>query len=182
VQGTPVAKALTDAADEHEASLIVLGAHRKSGLGGRVAGSVAGEVASRSHRPVMIVHDEAGDEAALPVRLISLAARPSFPTGRRRLTWTSWSSGPGNRSAPAARAPRVRTRKLPDVKARILAVLGTPRTIPPSTTRSPSRPIEIDVVGGSRHGGDRRRLGGEGGMGPVDGAEPLVTKAVPIHR
>jgi nucleotide-binding universal stress UspA family protein len=72
VQGTPVAKALTDAADEHEASLIVLGAHRKSGLGGRVAGSAAGEVASRSHRPVMIVHDEAGDEAALPVRLISL--------------------------------------------------------------------------------------------------------------
>jgi nucleotide-binding universal stress UspA family protein/MFS family permease len=67
VQGTPAAKALTDAADDHDASLIVLGAHRKTGLGGRVAGSVAAEVASRSHRPVMIVHDGAGDEAALPV-------------------------------------------------------------------------------------------------------------------
>jgi nucleotide-binding universal stress UspA family protein/MFS family permease len=65
LQGTPAAKAVTDAADDHDASLIVLGAHRKTGLGGRVAGSVAGEVASRSQRPVMIVHDGAGDEAAL---------------------------------------------------------------------------------------------------------------------
>ncbi|MGH3298810.1 MAG: MFS transporter [Trebonia sp.] len=67
-QGTPTAKAVTDAADDHDASLIVLGAHRKTGLGGRVAGSVAAEVASRSQRPVMIVHDGAGDEAALSVR------------------------------------------------------------------------------------------------------------------
>ena len=77
VQGTPAAKAVTDAADDNDASLIVLGAHRKTGLGGRVAGSVAAEVASRSQRPVMIVHDGAGDEAALPVRL---SGRP-----RRRL-------------------------------------------------------------------------------------------------
>jgi nucleotide-binding universal stress UspA family protein len=70
-QGTPTATAVTDAADDHDASLIVLGAHRKTGLGGRVAGSVAAEVAARSHRPVMIVHDGADDEAALSVRLIS---------------------------------------------------------------------------------------------------------------
>jgi hypothetical protein len=76
VQGTPPAKAVTDAADDHDASLIVLGAHRKTGLGGRVAGSVAAEVASRSQRPVMIVHDGAGDEAALSVR-------PSGRPGRR---------------------------------------------------------------------------------------------------
>jgi K+-sensing histidine kinase KdpD len=68
-QGTPTAKAVTEAADDHDASLIVLGAHRKTGLGGRVAGSVAAEVASRSQRPVMIVHDGAGDEAALTRRL-----------------------------------------------------------------------------------------------------------------
>jgi nucleotide-binding universal stress UspA family protein len=73
-QGTPTAKAVTDAADDHDASLIVLGAHRKTGLGGRVAGSVAAEVASRSQRPVMIVHDGAGDEAALSV---TKAARPA---------------------------------------------------------------------------------------------------------
>jgi nucleotide-binding universal stress UspA family protein len=69
VQGTPAGKAVTDAADDHDASLIVLGAHRRAGLGGRVAGSVAADVATRSQRPVMIVHDhlvvhdqnEAGD-------------------------------------------------------------------------------------------------------------------------
>jgi nucleotide-binding universal stress UspA family protein/MFS family permease len=72
VQGTPAEKAVIEAADEHDASLIVLGAHRRAGLGGRVAGSVAGDVASHSQRPVMIVHDhvvvkdqdEAGDSAA----------------------------------------------------------------------------------------------------------------------
>jgi nucleotide-binding universal stress UspA family protein/MFS family permease len=60
VQGTPAGKALNEAADEHDASLIVLGAHRRGGLGGLVAGSVAAEVAARSQRPVMIVHDQDG--------------------------------------------------------------------------------------------------------------------------
>jgi len=57
VQGTPSEKAVIDTADDRDASLIVLGSHRRSGLGGRVAGSVATEVASHSQRPVMIVHD-----------------------------------------------------------------------------------------------------------------------------
>jgi nucleotide-binding universal stress UspA family protein len=57
VQGTPTARAVIKAADEHEASLIVLGSHRKAGLGGRIAGSIAAEVASWSQRPVLIVHD-----------------------------------------------------------------------------------------------------------------------------
>jgi hypothetical protein len=46
-----------------------------------VAGSVAAEVASRSQRPVMIVHDGAGDEAALSVRLISVSR--CFPGDRQ---------------------------------------------------------------------------------------------------
>jgi nucleotide-binding universal stress UspA family protein/MFS family permease len=58
VQGTPADKAVIDTADDHDASLIVLGSHRRAGLGGRVAGSVAADVASRSQRPVMIVHDQ----------------------------------------------------------------------------------------------------------------------------
>jgi nucleotide-binding universal stress UspA family protein/MFS family permease len=64
VQGTPAGKALNEAADEYHASLIVLGAHRRGGLGGLVAGSVAAEVAAHSQRPVMIVHDRdgAGDQ------------------------------------------------------------------------------------------------------------------------
>jgi nucleotide-binding universal stress UspA family protein/MFS family permease len=57
IQGTPAGKAVIDTADDHDASLIVLGSHRRAGLGGRVAGSVAADVASRSQRPVMIVHD-----------------------------------------------------------------------------------------------------------------------------
>jgi nucleotide-binding universal stress UspA family protein/MFS family permease len=66
VQGTPAGKALTEAADDNNASLIVLGAHRRGGLGGLVAGSVAAEVAAHSGRPVMIVHDQDGaDDPAL---------------------------------------------------------------------------------------------------------------------
>jgi nucleotide-binding universal stress UspA family protein len=58
VQGTPAGRAVIDTADDHDASLIVLGSHRRAGLGGRIAGSVAADVASRSQRPVMIVHDQ----------------------------------------------------------------------------------------------------------------------------
>jgi nucleotide-binding universal stress UspA family protein len=68
VQGTPTAKAVARAAEDHEASLIVLGSHRKAGLGGRIGGSVTAEVASWSQRPVLIVHDHggAGDRTPQP--------------------------------------------------------------------------------------------------------------------
>jgi len=61
VQGTPAEKGINQAAEDHDASLIVLGAHRRGGLGGLVAGSVAAEVAAHSQRPVMIVHDQDHD-------------------------------------------------------------------------------------------------------------------------
>jgi nucleotide-binding universal stress UspA family protein len=61
VQGTPADKGINEAAEDHDASLIVLGAHRRTGLGGLVAGSVAAEVAAHSQRAVMIVHDTDGD-------------------------------------------------------------------------------------------------------------------------
>jgi nucleotide-binding universal stress UspA family protein len=67
VEGTPTWKAISDAADDHDASLIVLGSRGRAGLGGLVAGSVAGAVASRSRRPVLIVHDQDGVRAA-PIR------------------------------------------------------------------------------------------------------------------
>jgi len=66
VQGTPTARAVLKAADEHQASLIVLGSHRKAGLGGRIAGSIAAEVASWSERPVLIVHDHGGADGRAP--------------------------------------------------------------------------------------------------------------------
>ncbi len=57
VEGTPAWKAVIDTAKEQDASLIVLGSHRHAGLGGRLAGSVAGDVAARSPRPVLIIRD-----------------------------------------------------------------------------------------------------------------------------
>jgi nucleotide-binding universal stress UspA family protein len=56
VQGTPAWKAVIEAADDHEASLIVIGSRGRAGLGGRVAGSLAADVATRSQRAVLIVH------------------------------------------------------------------------------------------------------------------------------
>ena len=66
VQGTPAWQSVIDAADEHDASIIVLGAHRRAGLGGLVAGKIAGDVASHTQRPVLIVHDHDADRAHAP--------------------------------------------------------------------------------------------------------------------
>jgi nucleotide-binding universal stress UspA family protein/MFS family permease len=55
VEGTPTWKAIADAADDHDASLIVLGTRGRAGLSGLVAGSVSEEVASHSRHPVLIV-------------------------------------------------------------------------------------------------------------------------------
>jgi nucleotide-binding universal stress UspA family protein/MFS family permease len=83
VQGTPTAKAVTKAADDHEASLIVLGSHRKAGLGGRITGSVAAEVASWSQRPVLIVHDHGGAGGHTPQP--SASGHPPQAAGDGRL-------------------------------------------------------------------------------------------------
>ena len=57
VEGTPTWKAIADAADDHDASLIVLGSRGRAGLAGFLVGSAAGAVAAHSRRPVLIVHD-----------------------------------------------------------------------------------------------------------------------------
>ncbi len=74
VQGTPVWKAVIDAADEHDASLIVLGSHRRAGLGGRVAAKIAADVATRSDRPVLIVHQNGATDAQAPQPASSAAS------------------------------------------------------------------------------------------------------------
>jgi len=53
---SPIWKAIAEFADEHDARLIVLGSHGRSGLAGVVVGSVAGAVAAHSGRSVLIVH------------------------------------------------------------------------------------------------------------------------------
>jgi nucleotide-binding universal stress UspA family protein len=52
----PTWKGIVHAADEHDASLIVLGSHGRTGLAGVLLGSVAEAVAAHSRRSVLIVH------------------------------------------------------------------------------------------------------------------------------
>jgi nucleotide-binding universal stress UspA family protein len=74
VQGTPTWKAIIDTADEHQASLIVLGSRGRA-TPGLLAGSVAGAVASRSPWPVLIVRDH--DRASTPTPETSASATVS---------------------------------------------------------------------------------------------------------
>jgi nucleotide-binding universal stress UspA family protein len=52
----PTWKGIVDAAEEHDASLIVLGSHGRTGLAGVLLGSVAEAVAAHSRRSVLIIH------------------------------------------------------------------------------------------------------------------------------
>jgi nucleotide-binding universal stress UspA family protein len=52
----PTWKGIVHAAEEHDASLIVLGSHGRTGLAGVLLGSVAEAVAAHSQRSVLIVH------------------------------------------------------------------------------------------------------------------------------
>jgi nucleotide-binding universal stress UspA family protein len=52
----PTWKGIVHVAEEHDASLIVLGSHGRTGLAGVLLGSVAGGVAAHSRRSVLIVH------------------------------------------------------------------------------------------------------------------------------
>ncbi|HTU74813.1 MAG TPA: universal stress protein [Trebonia sp.] len=55
-EGAPTSKGIIDAAERHDASLIVLGSHGRSGVASLMVGSVAGAVAAHSRRSVLIVH------------------------------------------------------------------------------------------------------------------------------
>lgn len=61
VESSPTWRGISDVADEHDARVIVLGSHGRSGVAGVLVGSVAGAVASHSRRSVLIVHR--GEEA-----------------------------------------------------------------------------------------------------------------------
>ena len=56
IEKSPTWKGIAEFADEHDARLIVLGSHGRSGLAGVLVGSVAGAVAAHSRRSVLIVH------------------------------------------------------------------------------------------------------------------------------
>jgi nucleotide-binding universal stress UspA family protein len=56
IEGAPTWKGILDVAEAHDASLIVLGSHRRSGLAGHLLGSVAAAVTARSSASVLVVH------------------------------------------------------------------------------------------------------------------------------
>ncbi len=56
LQAAPTWKGILRAAEEHDASLIVLGSHGRSGLSGVLLGSVAEAVSAHSRRSVLITH------------------------------------------------------------------------------------------------------------------------------
>jgi nucleotide-binding universal stress UspA family protein len=64
VEAAPTWKGLVAVAEEHDASLIVLGSHRRTGLRGHLLGSVAAAVVGHSERSVLVVHRPAAAPAA----------------------------------------------------------------------------------------------------------------------
>jgi nucleotide-binding universal stress UspA family protein len=56
IEAAPTWKGIVHAAEEHDASLIVLGSHGRTGLAGVLLGSVAEAVAAHSRRTVLIAH------------------------------------------------------------------------------------------------------------------------------
>jgi nucleotide-binding universal stress UspA family protein len=62
--GVPVWSGIVQAADDHDASLIVMGSHGRTGVGLVLQGSVAATVARHTDRPVLIVHSAPQSRAA----------------------------------------------------------------------------------------------------------------------
>jgi nucleotide-binding universal stress UspA family protein len=59
VEDAPTWQGIVNTAQDHGASLIVIGTHRHTGVSGRLLGSTAAEVMRHSVAPVMIVHEPA---------------------------------------------------------------------------------------------------------------------------
>ncbi|HEU0250179.1 MAG TPA: universal stress protein [Solirubrobacteraceae bacterium] len=56
LEAAPTWKGIVEVAERDDASLIVLGSHRRTGLAGHFLGSVAGAVVAHSERSVLVVH------------------------------------------------------------------------------------------------------------------------------
>ena len=58
VKASPTWKGIVETAQEHRASLIVLGSHRRRGVVGHLLGSVAAVVVTHSPASVLVVHSD----------------------------------------------------------------------------------------------------------------------------
>lgn len=74
VEATPTWKGIVEAADDHDASLIVLGPHRRSGLLGHLQGSVAAAVIAHTSRPVLVVPEQLNGQAGRSQHVHALTA------------------------------------------------------------------------------------------------------------
>ena len=59
-RGDPIWQRIVEAADEHDAGIVVLGSHGRTGIERVLIGSVAGTVAAHTERPVLIFHNQRG--------------------------------------------------------------------------------------------------------------------------
>jgi nucleotide-binding universal stress UspA family protein len=59
-RGDPIWQRIVETADEHDAGLVVLGSHGRTGVERVLIGSVAGAVAAHTERPVLIAHNQRG--------------------------------------------------------------------------------------------------------------------------
>jgi len=57
VEAAPIWKGIVETAEERNASLIVLGSHRRRGLAGHLLGSVAAAVVTHAAASVLVVHE-----------------------------------------------------------------------------------------------------------------------------
>jgi nucleotide-binding universal stress UspA family protein len=62
--GSPVWRTIVESAEDHDAGIVVMGSHGRTGIALVLMGSVAGAVARHAERPVLIVHPPADDNAS----------------------------------------------------------------------------------------------------------------------
>jgi nucleotide-binding universal stress UspA family protein len=74
IEAAPTWQGIVQAADEHDASLIVLGPHRRNGLLGHLQGSVAAAVVAHTTTPVLIIPERVGGRVVTP-SLVETVAR-----------------------------------------------------------------------------------------------------------
>jgi|GEM_PF-378911 len=75
IDAAPTWKGIVEAADQNNASLIVLGPHRRSGLLGHLQGSVAAAVVAHSATPVLVVPQCSDVDEPLTSQLVTTALR-----------------------------------------------------------------------------------------------------------
>jgi nucleotide-binding universal stress UspA family protein len=56
-RGDPIWARIVESADEHDAGIVVMGSHGRTGISRVLLGSVASSAASHTARPVLIAHD-----------------------------------------------------------------------------------------------------------------------------